>query len=167
MDQAFASSGPVRQIFCLGFTVDFYFISAWSMPRGRPQNSWLRQVESYLSDKGMAGLASALAMVIWRLKEYRRKVDALTHTCPGSTYFTSNYGVYVQNDTYNDNCIRQCDDCRGHYQDDLFVSDVTYICIFVLDVTSISPPARMSQPSLSLDSISDPMTSSLVRLARL
>ena len=32
------------------------------MPSGRPQTSWLRQVESYLKDTGMAGLASAWAM---------------------------------------------------------------------------------------------------------
>ena len=35
----------------------------WTMPRGRPQALWLRQVESYLKDTGMAGLASAWAMV--------------------------------------------------------------------------------------------------------
>ena len=34
----------------------------WSVPRGRPHASWLRQVESYLKDAGMAGLASAWAM---------------------------------------------------------------------------------------------------------
>ena len=32
------------------------------MPRGRPHALWLRQVESYLKDTGMAGLASAWAM---------------------------------------------------------------------------------------------------------
>ena len=31
----------------------------WTMPRGRLQASWLRQVVSYLKDSGMAGLASA------------------------------------------------------------------------------------------------------------
>ena len=31
----------------------------WSMPRGRQHTSWLRKVESYLKDAGMAGLASA------------------------------------------------------------------------------------------------------------
>ena len=30
------------------------------MPRGRPHASWLRQVESYLEDMGMAGLGFAL-----------------------------------------------------------------------------------------------------------
>ena len=40
---------------------------------------WLRQVESYLKDTGMAGLASAWAMARRRPKEYRRKVDAATH----------------------------------------------------------------------------------------
>ena len=54
----------------------------WSMPRGRPHASWLRKVESYLKDVGMAGLASAWAMARWRPKEYRRKVDAAT-PCSG------------------------------------------------------------------------------------
>ena len=46
------------------------------MPRGRPHASWLRKVESYLKNAGMAGLASAWAMARQRPKEYRRKVDA-------------------------------------------------------------------------------------------
>ena len=57
----------------------------WSMPRGRPHASWLRQVESYLKDAGMAGLASVWAMARRRPKEYRRKVDAATRcsrVCP-------------------------------------------------------------------------------------
>ena len=41
----------------------------------------LRQVESYLMDTGMAGLASAWAMARRRL-EYHRKVNAATR-CPG------------------------------------------------------------------------------------
>ena len=52
------------------------------MPRERPHASWLRQVESYLKDAGMAGLASARAMVRRRPGEYRRKVDATTR-CSG------------------------------------------------------------------------------------
>ena len=36
--------------------------SVWTMPNGRPQASWLHQMESHLKDTGMAGLASALAM---------------------------------------------------------------------------------------------------------
>ena len=40
------------------------------------------QVESYLKDTGMAGLASAWAMARRRPKEYRRKVDAATR-CSG------------------------------------------------------------------------------------
>ena len=55
------------------------------MPKGRPHASWLRQVESYLKDAGMTGLASAGAMVRRRPKEYRRKVDAATRwsgVCP-------------------------------------------------------------------------------------
>ena len=32
------------------------------MPRGRPQASWLRQMESYLTDIDMTGLVSAWAM---------------------------------------------------------------------------------------------------------
>ena len=47
----------------------------WTMPRGRPHASWLRQVESYLKDSGMTGLASAWAIVRRRPKENRRKVD--------------------------------------------------------------------------------------------
>ena len=34
----------------------------WTMPTGRPQASWLRQVESYLKYTGMTGLASAWVM---------------------------------------------------------------------------------------------------------
>ena len=56
--------------------------SGWSMSRGRPHASWLRQVESYLKDAGMAGLASAWAMARRRPKEYRRKEDAATR-CSG------------------------------------------------------------------------------------
>ena len=52
------------------------------MPRGRPHASWLRKVESYLKDTGMAGLASALAMVRRRPKKYRREVEAATR-CSG------------------------------------------------------------------------------------
>ena len=50
----------------------------WTLPRGRPLPSWLRQVESYLMDTGMTGLASACAMARRRPKEYRRKVGAAT-----------------------------------------------------------------------------------------
>ena len=44
----------------------------------RPQALRLRQVESYLKDVDMTGLASAWAMDRRRPKEYRRKVDAAT-----------------------------------------------------------------------------------------
>ena len=44
-----------------------------------PCRGW-RQVETYLKDMGMAGLASVLAMA--RRREYRRKVDAATR-CSG------------------------------------------------------------------------------------
>ena len=57
----------------------------WIMPRGRPHASWLRQVETYLKDMGIAGLTSAWAMARRRKKEYRRKVDAATRSsgaCP-------------------------------------------------------------------------------------
>ena len=54
----------------------------WSMLRGRPHASWLRQVESYLKDAGLAGLALAWAMARRRPREYRRKVDAATR-CSG------------------------------------------------------------------------------------
>ena len=57
----------------------------WTMPRGRPHTSWLRQVESYLKDTGMVGLASAWAIARRRSKEYRPTVDAATRcygVCP-------------------------------------------------------------------------------------
>ena len=49
--------------------------------------SWLRKVESYLKDTGMAGLAPAWAMARRRPKEYRRKVDAATR-CSGVCPYT-------------------------------------------------------------------------------
>ena len=52
------------------------------MPRRRPQASWLRQVEPYRKDMGMADLASVWAMARRRPKEYRRKVEAATR-CSG------------------------------------------------------------------------------------
>ena len=55
------------------------------MPRGCPHASWLRQLEFYLEDTGMAGLASAWAMARRRPMEYRRKVDVATRcsvVCP-------------------------------------------------------------------------------------
>ena len=52
------------------------------MRRGRPQALWLRQVESYVSDMGLEGLASAWAMASRTPTEYRRKVDAATR-CSG------------------------------------------------------------------------------------
>ena len=57
----------------------------WPMPSGRLQASWLRQVESYLRNMGMAGLASAWEMTRRRPKVYRRQVDAATRrfgVCP-------------------------------------------------------------------------------------
>ena len=42
------------------------------MPRGRPKASWLRQVESYLRDTGMAGLATAWAMADAAVSEHSR-----------------------------------------------------------------------------------------------
>ena len=62
----------------------------WTMPRGRSHASWLCQMESYLKDTSMAGLAFACAIARRRPKEYRCKVDAATrcsgvcpHTRPG------------------------------------------------------------------------------------
>ena len=55
------------------------------MPRGRLPASWMRQVESYLKDLGMSGLAFAWTMARQRLKEHRRKMDAATRctvVCP-------------------------------------------------------------------------------------
>ena len=54
----------------------------WTIPWGRPQASCLRQMESYLKDTGMTGLAAVWAMARWRPKKYRRKVDAATR-CSG------------------------------------------------------------------------------------
>ena len=34
------------------------------MPKGRPHALWLRQVESYLRDTGMAGMASVWAIFL-------------------------------------------------------------------------------------------------------
>ena len=53
------------------------------MPRSRPFDSRSRQVEFYLKDMGMTGLASAWAMARRRQKHYRRKVDAATR-CSGA-----------------------------------------------------------------------------------
>ena len=50
----------------------------WSMPRGRPHASWLREVESYLKVRALR----AWALARRRPKEYRRKVDAATR-CSG------------------------------------------------------------------------------------
>ena len=48
----------------------------WIIPRGPPEASWLRQVESYLRDTDMAGLVSAWVMARRRPKDHRRNVDA-------------------------------------------------------------------------------------------
>ena len=52
------------------------------MPTGCPHAPWLRQVESYLKDTGVAGLVSVWAMARRRPREFRRKVDAATR-CSG------------------------------------------------------------------------------------
>ena len=55
------------------------------MPRGRPQASYLCQVESYLKYSGLAGLASAWRITRQRPREYCREVDAATRcfgVCP-------------------------------------------------------------------------------------
>ena len=52
---------------------------------GRAMARRIRQVESYMRDKGMAGLASAWAMVKRRPNEYRLRMDAATRcygVCP-------------------------------------------------------------------------------------
>ena len=51
------------------------------MLRGRPHASWLRQVESYLRNAGMAGLASAWAMAEGD-RVHRHVVDTAT-LCSG------------------------------------------------------------------------------------
>ena len=52
------------------------------MPKGCPQASCLRQVESYLTDMGTTGLVTVWALARRRPKEYRRNVDAATR-CSG------------------------------------------------------------------------------------
>ena len=55
------------------------------IPRGRPQASYLRQVESYLKERGMAGMASAWGITRQRPRDYCREVDAATRcfdVCP-------------------------------------------------------------------------------------
>ena len=64
------------------------------MPRGRPQASLFRQVETYMRDMGMAVLASAWTMARRRPKEKRRKMDAVTH-CSGVCTHTSPEGVQL------------------------------------------------------------------------
>ena len=55
----------------------------WSMPRGRPQASWLRQVESYLKNAGMTGLVSAGR---WPDGGRRRTVARWTRLRTGPVY---------------------------------------------------------------------------------
>ena len=50
----------------------------WTMRRGHPPASRLRQMVSYLKDLSMMGLASAWAMTRLRPKEYPGNVDAAT-----------------------------------------------------------------------------------------
>ena len=55
------------------------------MQRENTQVSWLRHVETYLTDMGIAGPACDWVMISPRPKEYRRKVDAATRysgVCP-------------------------------------------------------------------------------------
>ena len=49
----------------------------WTMATGRTHASWLRQIECYLKDTGMVGLASAWALARRRPREYRHKVALL------------------------------------------------------------------------------------------
>ena len=74
----------------------------WSMPRWRPHASWLRKVESYLTDAGMAGLASAWAMARRRPKSTvarwtgRRAAPAYA-PIPDLTWFHFQPVQFVQN----------------------------------------------------------------------
>ena len=52
------------------------------MLRGRPHASWLRQVESYLKDAGMPGLASAWAMEAEGVPLQGGRGDALLRRMP-------------------------------------------------------------------------------------
>ena len=63
----------------------------WSMPRGRPHASWLRQVVSHLRDTDMAGLASAWAMARRRrrstvARRTRRRAAPAYAAIPELTY---------------------------------------------------------------------------------
>ena len=49
--------------------------------RERPHASWLRQVESYLMDVGMAGLASAQDGAQTESEGVSSEVDAVTRCC--------------------------------------------------------------------------------------
>ena len=46
----------------IGISSKSLWLSDWTMPRGLPQASWLRQVEACLRDMGMTGLVSTWAM---------------------------------------------------------------------------------------------------------
>ena len=61
---------------------------------GRPQASWLRQVESYLKNTGLAGLAPAWAMARRRPKGYRRKVDAAMH-CSDVCLHSNDFSIFL------------------------------------------------------------------------
>ena len=54
----------------------------WTRPRGRPYDTWLRQVGRYFAEMGM-GPAAAWRLAIRRPREYRSKVDAATR-CRGA-----------------------------------------------------------------------------------
>ena len=58
-------------IISLHYKPGFMFIRGWIMPWGRPQASWLAQLDSYLKDMGMAGPTAVWAMArrrpIWRI----------------------------------------------------------------------------------------------------
>ena len=64
----------------------------WIMPRGRPQASWLRQMEFYIKTTGIAGLASGWAMARRRPKDQvarwtRQRV--CPHTWPWPDFLAS------------------------------------------------------------------------------
>ena len=63
------------------------------MPRGRPQASCLRQLESYLKDMGMAGVASAWAIENYIFfVEFRNEIIFLYNFAPFRNFELPNSG---------------------------------------------------------------------------
>ena len=70
----FSVDDPARRILSAGEP------SGWTRPRGRPYDTWLRQVDRYFAEMGM-GRVAAWRMAVRRPGEYRSKVSAATRCC--------------------------------------------------------------------------------------